>query len=115
MPRRFAQAVRRCHTRLGAIRLPRGDVVPILLGPRQQDAWKIARHYAFVGSFTKALIERFGLRRYERFYRDRWVSEENFAERHLQHFQLSFSAMVEIWIRGLAGAVVARVLAPRFI
>ncbi len=91
------------------------DVVSVLLGPRQHSDCKIWQHYAFVGSFTKALIDRFGLRRFEKFYRDRWVNEASFAERHLQHFQLPFAEMVEIWIRNLAGAGVARMLAPRFI
>lgn len=94
--------------------LPKGDVIPILLGPRPKKACEVSRYYALAGSFTKALIESFGLRRYERFYRDRWVNEERFAERHRQHFRLSFDAMVEIWIHRL-GAGSARMVAPRFV
>jgi hypothetical protein len=90
------------------------DVLPIMLSPRPKSAWGNYRYYAYAGSFTTTLIEHFGLPRFKRLYSDRTLCEENFAQRHLHHFQISLPDMIEIWIQSLAGPGVARMLAPRF-
>jgi hypothetical protein len=91
------------------------DLLPIMLGPRPKTYWGTYRYYAYAGSFVSALIERFGLPRFKRFYSDRTLCEANFARLHQQHFQISLADMIEIWIYTLAGPGVARMLSPRFI
>jgi hypothetical protein len=61
------------------------------------------RYYVLAGSFTAALIRRFGLRRYQQLYRDRLITRASLELRFERHFAVSLRSAVDRWLSALLG------------
>jgi hypothetical protein len=79
------------------------DALEFLIGP-EPAIGSMDRHrfYPLAGSFTAALIRRFGLPRYKGFYRDRTVTQAAFQRKFERHFMLSLRCAVDGWLTDLA-------------
>ncbi len=60
------------------------------------------RYYALAGSFTGALIKRFGFARYRSLYGDRAVTGATFAARFPRHFGSPLSSVLQNWLDDLS-------------
>lgn len=78
------------------------NALEILLGPEPKSSeFAHAHYYALAGSFSAALIERYGLAAYRRLYRDRGVQPTELTVRLRKHFGATAPAVVQEWLSGL--------------
>ena len=66
------------------------------------------RYYALAGSFTGALIRRFGLSQYRRFYKDRNVTLATLAGRFKKCFGFALESIAQDWLADLSSPSVGR-------
>ena len=82
----------------------RDDPMEFLLGPEPSfGSTEHSLYYLLAGSFTAALVRRFGLRRFRELYRDRAITATTFAQRFERHFAVSLRSAVDRWRADLAG------------
>jgi hypothetical protein len=73
-----------------------------LLGPDPVlGTWHRKLYYAVAGSFTRALIERFGFTNYQKLYGDKAVSVANFTKEFCRHFGVPLRSFVRDWLTNL--------------
>lgn len=64
--------------------------------------WERQRSYILAGSLTRALIQQFGFRKYQRLYGDKTVGLTNLTNKFISHFGIPLRSFVRLWLTSLS-------------